>query len=102
MSIETLIQIKRDDILRVAENHGARNVRVFGSVARGDADDHSDLDLLIDVGPRTTPWFPGGLVADLMALLGRNVDVVTERGLRPDIRARVLSEAKPLCGTLRF
>jgi uncharacterized protein len=83
----------RDLIRRIAEQHGARNVRVFGSIARGEAGPKSDLDLLIDVGPSTSPWFPGGLVADLEEALGRRVDVVTERGLSPEVRARVLAEA---------
>ena len=96
MDLNHLVQSKRGEILRLATLHGARNVRLFGSVARGDAHDDSDIDLLIDVGPQTTPWFPGGLVADLMSLLGRSVDVVTERGLRGDIRIRVLAEARPL------
>jgi predicted nucleotidyltransferase len=63
-SIE-LLEPTREEIQRLAEKHGAYNLRVFGSFARGEAGPHSDLDLLIAVGPATTPWFPGGLVADL-------------------------------------
>jgi uncharacterized protein len=96
MGVEELIRPQRDVIRRIAEKHGAFNVRVFGSVARGDAGPESDVDLLIDTGPVTSAWFPGGLVADLEALLGRRVDVVTERGLMPELRDHVLREAVPV------
>lgn len=96
MGVEEILRSKRDVIHRIAEKHGARNVRVFGSVARGEARPESDVDLLIEAGPVTSPWFPGGLVADLEALLGRRVDVVTERGLMPELREQVLREAVPL------
>lgn len=96
MSIEYLVRQKRNEILRIAERHGAYNVRVFGSVARGEAGPDSDVDLLIDVGEKVSPWFPGGLVLDLEELLGRRVDVVTERALRPELRPYVLREARPL------
>jgi uncharacterized protein len=95
MGVE-LLQGRREDIQRIAAKHGAYNVRVFGSFARGEAGPQSDLDLLISVGPKTTPWFPGGLVSDLEQLLGRRVDVLTENGLSPLIRDRVLNEAVPL------
>lgn len=95
MGIE-LLQNRREEIRRIAARHGACNVRVFGSFARGDAGPQSDLDLLISVGPKTTPWFPGGLVSDLEHLLGRRVEVVTDRALSPLIRERVLNEAVPL------
>jgi predicted nucleotidyltransferase len=96
MGIDELIAPQREVIRRIAAKHGARNVRVFGSVARGEARPDSDVDLLIEAGPVTTPWFPGGLVADLEALLGRRVDVVTERGLMPELRPYVLREAVPV------
>ncbi len=95
MGIE-LLNETREEIQRIAAKHGAHNVRVFGSFARGEAGPQSDLDLLISVGPKTTPWFPGGLVSDLEQLLGRRVDVLTENGLSPLIRDRVLNEAVPL------
>jgi predicted nucleotidyltransferase len=95
MGVE-LLQAKREEIRRIAAKHGAYNVRIFGSFARGDAGPQSDLDLLVSVGPKTTSWFPGGLVADLEQLLGRRVDVLTENGLSPLLRDRVLSEAVPL------
>ncbi len=86
----------RDLILRIAEHHGARNVRVFGSVARGDARPDSDIDLLVEPGPVTTPWFPGGLVADLEEALGGRVDVVTPQGLSIELREKTLEEEVPV------
>ncbi len=93
---EKLTQEQRDEIKRLSAKHGALNVRLFGSFARGDAGSTSDLDLLIETGPVTTPWFPGGLIADLEALLGRHIDVVTERALNPKLRDQILREARPL------
>jgi len=80
----------------IAAKHGARNIRVFGSVARGEAHEGSDVDLLVDTGPVTSSWFPAGLVLDLEQALGCRVEVVTERGLNPLIKERVLQEAVPL------
>lgn len=91
-----VVTAKREQILRLARRHGATHVRVFGSMARGDAGPNSDVDLLVEVGPDVSPWFPGGLVADLEALLGRRVQIVTERGLDELLRDRVLREAVPL------
>ena len=91
-----LVRSRRHEILSVARRHGVTRVRVFGSMARGDAGPTSDLDLLVDVGPATSPWFPGGLVAELEALLNLRVQVVTERGLDQLLRDRVLKEAVPL------
>jgi predicted nucleotidyltransferase len=96
MSLNEILREKRQEILAIAAKHGAYNVRIFGSVARGEADEDSDVDFLIDAGPKRTPFFPGGLVRDLEGLLGRPVDVVTEKGLRSRIRERVLKEAVPL------
>lgn len=75
--IEDMVRAKREEILSIAARHGATNVRLFGSVARGESGPDSDVDFLVDVGPETTPWFPGGLIVDLEDLLGRRVDVVT-------------------------
>ena len=91
-----LIRAKRAEILRIAAKHGATNIRVFGSVVRGEARAESDVDFLIDAGPVTGSWFPAGLIVDLQELLGRPVEVVTEKGLNPLIRDRVLQEAIPL------
>jgi predicted nucleotidyltransferase len=91
-----LIRAKRAEILRIAAKHGAMNIRVFGSVARGEARAESDVGFLIDVGPVTSSWFPAGLIVDLQELLGRPVEVVTEKGLNPLIRDRILEEAVSL------
>jgi hypothetical protein len=94
-SLESL-RARRDDILRIAMRHGAQNVRVFGSVARGEAMEDSDVDLLVSTTDSTSPWFPAGLVMDLEALLGCRVHVVTEDGLYWLLRERILREARPL------
>ena len=93
MKIDKSIQAQREIILQIARRHGVGQVRVFGSVARGEATENSDLGLLIDVTGPTTPWFPGGLVAELEALLGCRVDVVETNALREELRDRVLREA---------
>jgi predicted nucleotidyltransferase len=96
MDIEELLKDRREDILNIAAQHGAHNVRVFGSVARGEARPDSDVDLLVELEPGRSLLDLGGLLMDLQTLLGREVDVVTDKGLRDRIRARVLQEAKPL------
>jgi predicted nucleotidyltransferase len=97
LGIEDIIGDKRDQILQLAAEHGAANVRVFGSVARGEATPDSDVDLLIEQDwSRLSSWGGMGLVVALEELLGRKVDVTTEEELKPRIRARVLSEAVPL------
>ncbi|AGA91435.1 putative nucleotidyltransferase [Thioflavicoccus mobilis 8321] len=87
---------KRVDILRLADRWGARNVRVFGSVARGDNPQPGDVDFLVDFAPDRSLLDHGGFLNDLEILLGVLVDVVSERGLRPRFRERVLQEATPL------
>jgi predicted nucleotidyltransferase len=96
MTVPELLARKREEILAIAERHGAHNVRLFGSTARGEARDDSDVDLLVSTGPQTSPWFPAGLVEELEALLGLEVDVVTEEGLYWLLRRRILREARPL------
>jgi predicted nucleotidyltransferase len=96
MGIEELLKDRREEILQLAAKHGARRVRVFGSVARGEAGPDSDVDLLVEMGPQHSPFFPGGLVADLELLLRRRVQVLTPEGLHWYIRERVLREAVPL------
>ncbi len=96
MSLNELLQEKREDILRIATRRGASNIRIFGSIARGEADSKSDIDLLVDLEPGRSLFDLGGLLMDLQDLLGHKVDVVTERGLRERIRERVLKEAIPL------
>jgi predicted nucleotidyltransferase len=92
----TLLKNKRKDILRVASKYGARNVRIFGSLARGEAREDSDIDFLVDMEPGRSLFDMGGLLMDLQSLFAQKVDVVTEKGLRPRIRDRVLKEALPL------
>ncbi len=96
MGVNELLRARREEILRIAAKHGAHNVRVFGSVARGEADETSDVDFLVEMEPGRSLLDLGGLLIDLEGLLGRPVDVVTERGLKPRIRPRVLSEAVAL------
>ena len=96
MDIKQEIQQKRDEICAIAAKHGAYNIRIFGSVARGQADPDSDIDFLIDAGPATSSWFPAGLILDLQEILGRRVEVVTEKALSPFIRDYVIREAIPL------
>ena len=96
ITLDDLLQ-QREKILTVAQRHGAFNVRVFGSVARGEARDRSDVDFLVDYNrSRRSSWFPMGLIEDLEALLGVRVDVVTEKSLKSRLRDRILQEAKPL------
>ncbi len=96
MAVSERMRDKRTQILQIAARHGAYNVRVFGSTARGEAGPERDVDLLVDVGPIHSRWFPAGLILDLEELLGREVDVVTEDALHWYIRDRVLEEAIPL------
>lgn len=96
MGVATLLTQKREAILRIAERHGAYNVRVFGSMARGDAGPVSDVDLLVDVRPEHSAFFPGGLVADLEDLLGRRVDIVEPAGLHWYLRDTISHEAVAL------
>jgi predicted nucleotidyltransferase len=96
VSIHELLQAKRDEILHIAERHGARDVRVFGSVATGEATENSDADLLVTTTDPTSPWFPAGLIEELEALLGRKVDVMMEAGLYWLLRRRILKQARPL------
>jgi predicted nucleotidyltransferase len=93
MGIEEILKDKREEILKIAAQHGACNLRVFGSVARGEANDKSDIDFLVDLGENLSPWFPVRLIRDLENLLGRKVDIVTEKGLKERIKKRVLQEA---------
>ena len=96
MDLQALLKQKRDQVLETAAHYGAYDVRVFGSVARGEAGPSSDIDLLVKLEPGRSLMDLGGLLYDLQNLLGTNVDVVTEKGLRPRIREQVLREAVPL------
>ena len=96
MAIAEVIDKQREQILALAAKHGAFNVRVFGSVARGEAEPDSDVDFLVDLEEGRSLFDLGGLLYDLQILLHREVDVVTEAGLHWYIKDRILKEAKPL------
>ncbi|MFM8295635.1 MAG: nucleotidyltransferase family protein [Microcystaceae cyanobacterium] len=94
MSLKNLVQEKREKILEIAANHGAFNVHLFGSVARGEETENSDIDFLIDYDiKKISSWFPTGLIHDLENLFGRKVDVVSAKSLHEFIKDRILSEA---------
>jgi hypothetical protein len=96
MTITELRKAQRDEIIRVAARYGARNIRVFGSAARGDVSPSSDLDLLVDLDPDRTLMDLGGLLIELENLLHIRVDIATESMLRPKVRKRALTDAVPL------
>lgn len=96
MTTVQVLRNRKDEILRIASTRGAYNVRIFGSVARGEDDEQSDVDFLVDLQPGRSLFDLGGLLMDLQEFLGRPVDVVTEKGLRERLRQRVLREAVPL------
>lgn len=96
MPVNELIRNNREEILRIAESHGARNVRIFGSVARHQANPDSDLDLLVRLEPGYSLLDLIAIKQDLEDLLGCRVDVVTEASLSPYIRDQVLQEASSL------
>jgi predicted nucleotidyltransferase len=93
MGIREIISSHREQILELANKYGASEVRIFGSVAKGTADERSDIDFLVDLAPGRSLLDLGGLLYELQHLLGRPVDVITSAGLRPRIRDRVLREA---------
>ncbi|MBE0698569.1 MAG: nucleotidyltransferase family protein [Anaerolineaceae bacterium] len=96
MDLQTLLQQNRERVLETAARYGAYNVRVFGSVARGEATTSSDIDILVSMQPGRSLMDLGGLLTELQTLLGVEVDIVTEKGLRARIREKVLREAIPL------
>ncbi|MEL6580574.1 MAG: nucleotidyltransferase domain-containing protein [Cyanobacteria bacterium J06621_12] len=97
MTLDDLTPEVKAKIKEIAAQHGAFNVRVFGSVARGEADQNSDLDLLVDYDlDKISPWFPVRLIRDLEKVLHTKVDVVTSAGLKSRIRDQVLAESLSL------
>ena len=96
MELDNILRSRREDILKIAAKHGACNVRIFGSVARGEAGENSDIDLLVELEPGRSLLDLDKLVVELEDLLNRKVDVVTEQGLYWLLRRRVLKEARPL------
>ncbi|MGK7879951.1 MAG: nucleotidyltransferase family protein [Crocosphaera sp.] len=94
MKLKQLLLEKREEIINIAFKHGAYNVRIFGSVARGEDNENSDIDFLIDYDlSKTSSWFPMGLILDLETLLNRKVDIATDDSLHYFIRNKVLEEA---------
>lgn len=96
MRAQAIIEEKREEILRLASTYGAFNIRVFGSVARGDDTDSSDIDFLVSMEDGRSLLDQAGLLADLADLLGRRVDVVTEDSIYWLLRRKILREAKPV------
>lgn len=91
-----LIESHRSELRTLAQRYGLRSIKVFGSMARDDADDESDVDLLVETGPETSGFTLGALLMDIQDLLHRRVDIVTPNALHPAMRARVLKEARPI------
>jgi uncharacterized protein len=96
MNLRFMLEQKREKILEIAAQYGAYDLRIFGSVARGEDDEMSDIDILVNMEPGRSLMDLGGFLYDLQNLLGSKVDVVTENGLRPRIRETILNEAVPL------
>jgi uncharacterized protein len=92
MTLESLLKERRKEVLLIAAKYGAGNIRLFGSLARGEADESGDVDFLVELEPGRSLFDLGGLQFELEELLGCRVDVVTQRGLKPRIRQRVLQE----------
>ena len=96
MGIDELLKGRREEVIRIAAERGANNVRVFGSVARGEADETSDIDLVVAFDDTVSLLGHAGLIVELEDLLGRQVDVIAEDTLRARVRERILDEAIPL------
>jgi len=96
MSKRDLLQTKRNEIVGIAEKYGARNVRIFGSVVRGEDRPDSDIDFLMEFGPATSLMDHAGIIVELEELLGCNVDVVNDRAIKLRLREPILREAVPL------
>lgn len=96
MSVEELLKVNREKILELAAAHGARNVRIFGSAARGEASPESDIDILVEMKPGRSLLDLVSLWQDLEDLLGRKVDVITDGGISPYLQDKIYAEAVPL------
>jgi len=96
MSINAVLEQKREDIFRLAAKYGAYNVRIFGSAVRGEEGPESDIDFLVELEPDRSLFDLGGLQEELQSLLGCEVDIVTEKGLHWYIRDQVINEARQL------
>ena len=96
MELDNTLKSRREEIMKIAAKHGACNVRIFGSLARGEAGENSDIDFLVELEPGRSLLDLSKLVVELEDLLNRKVDVVTEQGLYWLYRRRILKEARPL------
>jgi uncharacterized protein len=96
INTQSPMRLNRAQILQIAARNGVKRLRVFGSVARGTEDEQSDIDFLVDLAPNRSLLDLGNFQYEVRSLLGKEVDVVTEKGLRPRIRDRVLAEAVDL------
>ncbi len=96
MELDNTLKSRREEIMKIAAKHGACNVRIFGSLARGEAGENSDIDFLVELEPGRSLLDLSKLVVELEDLLNRKVDVVTEQGLYWLLRRRILKEARPL------
>ncbi len=90
------LQSCKNEIFRIAANYHANNVRVFGSVVRGESDENSDVDLLVTFQPRASLLDQAGLISELEGILGTTVDVVSDRALNRHLSTKILNEAQPL------
>ena len=93
---KSIIQAKRGEILEIGHRYGAHDIRIFGSIARGDQTEDSDLDIIVRFDPDRTLFDQGGFLMDLQDLLGVKVDVISERAMRPQFREHVMTEAVSL------
>lgn len=96
MGIKELLESRRNEILGIAGAHGAKNIRIFGSAARGEGGPASDVDLLVDMEQGRNLLDLVALWQDLEELLGCRVDVITDGGISPYLRERIYAEAIPL------
>lgn len=96
MSLFSIVKKNRDEILRIATSHGASDVRIFGSVVRGEDTKNSDIDFLVKLEKNRSLLDHADMIIEMEDLLGCKVDVVTEPGLKERVKARVLMEAVPL------
>ncbi|TWI66058.1 hypothetical protein LZ24_02908 [Desulfobotulus alkaliphilus] len=96
MDTSHLLKNKREEILRISRQHGAKNIRVFGSVARNQDGPDSDIDILVDLDQGRSLMDLGGMSIELETLLGQKVDIVTEKGLHWYLKEKIIREARPL------
>lgn len=96
MNLLNIVKENRDEISRIASQHGASDVRIFGSVVRGEDTESSDIDLLVEFEKNRSLLDHADMIIEMEDLLGCKVDVVTEPGLKERVKARVLTEAVPL------